>query len=592
MKDSRWQLLRPVAARHRRELHSIAAWSLLGALPVLLSGRLVAHAVDHGFLADDAVTGFLTLGGYGAALAVGSFAAWRAMAPMAIVAEAVRDHLVRTTVSGGLRRAVAGGVSAGGESVTALTSQTENARQILAALLMSAPSTGLTAAAALVGVVSLAPVSGLLALLPALTVGVVVVRLSRSWRLRYSASLAADEHMTEQIAQRVQGLRDVVACGATRRAREDTDHAVDAQADAAAAVARASGARVGAVALGARLPLIALLVTAPWLSAQGALTPGELVGAVTYLVSSLEPALRSLVQSVGNLALELGTVLARLTEYHREPKPGRVAESAPGTGTDGRCRRRPAAPEPVPPDIELTLRAVTFRRGEGTDPPVLDRVCVTLPAGGHLAVVGPSGAGKSTLADLVCGLERPESGQVLLGGVPLPDLDPAWLRRSIALVPQEAYVFAGTVRDNLGYLAPEADDDRLDRAIEALDITALLAELGGYDGELRRPDLLSPAQRQLLTLARVYLSPARIVILDEATCHLGIAAEQRVERAFAQRGGTLVVIAHRMPSAARAQQVLVVDAGTVHSGTHRELLRTCATYADLVGHWGETGAPP
>ncbi|GAA2972912.1 ABC transporter ATP-binding protein [Streptomyces enissocaesilis] len=565
-----WRMLSPVAERHRREMYALTAWSLLGVLPVLLSGRLMAFALDHGFLADSATTGFATLGCYGAALVVGAFAKRCAMVPMATVTEAARDHLVRTTVAAGLRRAVDEGGAPGVEGVSKITSQVENVRQILAALLMSATSTGLAAAAALVGVVSLAPVVGLLALVPTLAAGAVVVRLSRVWRVRYATSLAAEERMTEQIGRTLGGLRDVVACGALERARNGADGVVDAHAHAVSSVAQVSGARMAAVALGARLPLVALLVTAPWLLARDALTPGELVGAATYLVSSLEPALRSAVQSVGNLALELGTILGSLAAHSRGSAAD-LAHDVPQPAPDDRC-------------FGLSLHAATFRYGNGGSP-VLDQVNLTIPEGEHLAVVGPSGTGKSTLANIVCGLEQPQTGEARLSGVPLSELDRTWLRRSLALVPQEAYVFAGTVRENLRYLAPEADDTRLDRAVAALGITELIKECGGYDGDLARPDLLSSGQRQLLALARVYLSPARVVILDEATCHLDPAAEERVELAFARRGGTLVVIAHRMSSAARARRVLVMAGGAVHTDTHRELLRTSPVYAELVGYW-------
>jgi ATP-binding cassette subfamily C protein len=152
------------------------------------------------------------------------------------------------------------------------------------------------------------------------------------------------------------------------------------------------------------------------------------------------------------------------------------------------------------------------------------------------------------------------------------------------LIPQQAYVFRGTVDENLRYLHPSATPVAVGRAVRALGMEALVARLGGLDAPLD-PGELSAGGRQLISLARAYLSPARLMVLDEATCHLDPAAEAAVERAFAQRGGTLVVIAHRITSAQRAERILLVDGTEVTTGTHADLLDGSPLYRDLVGHW-------
>lgn len=206
--------------------------------------------------------------------------------------------------------------------------------------------------------------------------------------------------------------------------------------------------------------------------------------------------------------------------------------------------------------------------------------------------MGPSGAGKSTLASLLAGLDRPGAGEVRIGGRPVEELDRAWLRRTIALVPQEAYVFAGTVRENLSYLRPEPrpGDGELASVITLFGLDELVARSGGTDGVIGRPDALSQGERQLLVLARVYLSTAPVVILDEATCHLDPVAEARAEQAFIARPGTLVVIAHRISSVLRAPRVLVVESGTVADGSHQNLLERSPLYADLVGNGSNSSA--
>jgi ATP-binding cassette subfamily C protein len=211
-----------------------------------------------------------------------------------------------------------------------------------------------------------------------------------------------------------------------------------------------------------------------------------------------------------------------------------------------------------------------------------------VPDGAHLAVVGPSGVGKSTLANLVSGTLEPESGELYIGGVALRDLDVQTRARRRVLIPQETYVFAGTLRENLAYLNDEVSVAELDRAIELLGMSPLVERLGGYEVELE-PAALSAGERQLVTLARAYLSPASLVILDEATCHLDPRSEACVEAAFARRPGTLIVIAHRISSALRAQQVLLLDGRQALLGTHDGLLTGSQLYRDLVGHW-ESGS--
>jgi ATP-binding cassette subfamily C protein len=229
------------------------------------------------------------------------------------------------------------------------------------------------------------------------------------------------------------------------------------------------------------------------------------------------------------------------------------------------------------------LRGVSFGYGPHAEP-VLRGLDLDIADGQHVAIVGPSGIGKSTLAGLIAGLLRPTAGQVRLGGRPVSDMAAADLPSYRVLIPQEAYVFAGPVGENLSYLAPGASPAQLDVAVEVVGLRALVTRLGGYQAELS-PDRLSAGERQLIALARAYLSPARLAILDEATCHLDPAAAARAENAFAARPGALIVIAHRISSALRADRVLVLDGASARIGDHVTLLATSPLYRDLVGHW-------
>jgi ATP-binding cassette subfamily C protein len=231
----------------------------------------------------------------------------------------------------------------------------------------------------------------------------------------------------------------------------------------------------------------------------------------------------------------------------------------------------------------VRLRKVGFAYGPHAEP-VLRNLSLTVIPGEHLAVVGPSGIGKSTLVNLVCGMLRPDSGTVLVAGAEPDALDPQTRARLRVLIPQEAFVFSGTLEENLRYLRPDATPEMVEWACYAVGLTPLRERLGGLDAPVD-PAALSAGERQLIALTRAYLSSAPLAVLDEATCHLDPQAEMVAEQAFAARGGTLIVVAHRISSALRADRVLVLDGTSVMIGTHDQLMVGSALYRDLVGHW-------
>ncbi|MFI1364225.1 ABC transporter ATP-binding protein [Streptomyces griseochromogenes] len=564
------RLIGPVLRSHRGHLGALAAWSVVETVPVLLSGTIVGAALDRGFLAGRPGLGLLLLLGYGGCLVLGTFGTRQAMPHAAAVVESLRDALTRHVVRAGLCRAVYGdgaapGPSADVSAVTRATRQVETVRQLAGGLLLTLRTVAFGVVAALVGLFALDPVIAAVTGGSVLVAGALMTRLTPLLRRRHVALLEAQEELARRAGPHLSGIRDVATCGAWETATRTVGGCVDAEAAALLAEARAGTGRIAVIAAGARLPFAVVLLCSAWLVRSGLLTPGALIGAMVYLLQGIEPALRALVQTVGTMGLQLSVTLRRTAAF-ADVVPPRPGGTAPVTGSD------------------VALTDVSFAYGPHAEP-VLSRVTLRVPDGSHLAVVGPSGVGKSTLALLIGGIEHPAGGTVTLGGTPVGLLDTAELRRHVAVVPQQSYIFAGTLRENLTMLSPHATDTELEAAISLLGLEGTVRRLGGYGARISGSAPLSQGERQLITLVRVYVSRARIVILDEATCHLEPAAEKRAEEAFAARPGTLIVVAHRLSSALRARRIAVVASGRLTVGTHAELLDRAPEYAALIGHW-------
>ncbi|MEU4823255.1 ABC transporter ATP-binding protein [Actinomadura sp. NPDC023710] len=547
-------------------MRRLFAWSVVESLPMFASGLLLARAVDHGFLAGRTLTGLGWLAVLAALYAIGAVATGRVYPWLAATVEPLRDSLVTEVVAAALRRMADRTPDAAGAGVSQVTEQAEAVRALVGTSLRNVRQLVSAGAAALVGLALLSPPLALvIALSVALALGVYAAFVRLQIR-RYRAVIRQAERIGEAAATVVHGVRDVAACAAEDRAAATVGEVVDTQAEALRAYARTRWVRLPVLALGVHLPLLALLLLAPYLTAHHGLTAGQVAGGAGYLVTGLQPGITVLVDAGGTLLLSLAVVLGRLAEVCTTPEappPGTATAESSGIEADH----------------------ITFAYSPHAAP-VIEDLSLHVPEGTHLAVVGPSGTGKSTLANLLTGLLEPQKGKITLGKAPLPHLDPAHLRSTITLIPQESYVFAGTLRDNLAYLNPEATEPDLDEAAAAVGLLELVQRLGGYETDIPPGGGdLSQGERQLITLARAYLSPAAVIVLDEATSHLDPATEAHAEQALATRGGTLIVIAHRITSAERAHQVLLLDGPVPLLGTHETLQTRSRTYADLVGHW-------
>ncbi|MFF4990001.1 ATP-binding cassette domain-containing protein [Streptosporangium saharense] len=549
--------VRGALLREPRLLLRLCAWSVAETAPALLVGLAVARAIDDGFAAGRVWTGFAWLAVLGGAWLVAAVGARQVVLTVGAIVEPFREDLLGHVVGGALRRSAATGNGPGTAAVARANLQVELARDALASVITVVRSFAFTVVSVTLGLGALAP-EVLVLVLPPFVAGLCLFLVSLpALARRQREFILTDERTAESLADMAGALRDITACRAERRVADDLGRQVRLQERAGRALAGVTALRTASLAVGGWLPVLLILVGTPWLVRGGA-GAGVILGALVYVTQSLAPALGNLVQGLGMSGVKLRVSLERVLRHGAPPLPA--------------VERR------TPQDAGVRLRGVRFAYGPHAEP-VISGLDLSIGDGDHVAVVGPSGIGKSTLAALVTGVLTPDAGEVLVGGVPAELLDPA----SRVLIPQEAYVFRGTLLENLTYLA-EAPAEAVEEAVAAVGLTALVTRLGGCSAEVD-PGLLSPGERQLVALARAYLSPARLVILDEATCHLDPAAEAVAEEAFARRGGTLLVVAHRLTSARRAGRILVMDGTDVRLGTHDELLTSCPPYAELAGHW-------
>jgi len=339
--------------------------------------------------------------------------------------------------------------------------------------------------------------------------------------------------------------------------------------------ARISGAYgAGAESIGVLGQALILLVGAGMVS-RGSLTVGELTAFLLYLTAVFAP-------------------ITQLVALHSTYQQGKAAV----TKLADLFAMSPSVPEKeeaieLPPIRgEIRLEDMTF--GYNPDIVVLKDVDLTIRPGETFALVGPTGAGKSTVAKLVTRFYDPQAGRVTVDGFDLRDVTLDSLRRQLGVVPQEPFLFAGSIRENISFARPDATDEEVEAACAAVGITDVVARLPkGLDTPCHeRGVTLSSGERQLLALARAFLAQPRVLILDEATSALDLATESMVERALdvVLEGRTAILIAHRLNTAMRADRIGVVEDGHLAEvGSHDELVALGGRYAAMHELWVEHG---
>ena len=225
---------------------------------------------------------------------------------------------------------------------------------------------------------------------------------------------------------------------------------------------------------------------------------------------------------------------------------------------------------------------------------VLKDVNLIIQSGEVVALVGPTGAGKSTIAKLISRFYDPDKGKILIDGYDLRDVQLESLRKQIAVVPQEPFLFNGSIKENVIFARPDANEKDIEKACDAVGLTDLISRLpNGVDSAIHeRGASLSAGERQLLALARAFLCQPRLLILDEATSNLDLLSESSIEKALDNllEDRTSIIVAHRIATAMRADRIAVVDNGSIlEIGTHEELVQLNGKYATMYETWAQQG---
>ena len=304
---------------------------------------------------------------------------------------------------------------------------------------------------------------------------------------------------------------------------------------------------------------------------DGNMTVGTLFAFVGYLSNFFDPVQQ--LSQLYNTFLSAVAALDKITEVlDEEPE----------------VLDRPGASELPRIDGHVRFDEVRFGYGKGIE--VLHGVSLDVPAGTTVALVGHTGAGKSTIAKLLARFYEPREGRITIDGHDLNDVTQTSLRRQLGVVPQEGFLFAGTVRDNIAFGKPDASEQEIVRAAQTVGAHDFVVQLeDGYETNLQeRGTRLSNGQRQLVALARALLADPRILILDEATSAVDIGTERRIERALRLllAGRTAFIIAHRLSTIRNADLIVVLEHGQiVEQGSHDELLARRGLYTSLYGDW-------
>ena len=384
----------------------------------------------------------------------------------------------------------------------------------------------------------------------------------------------ASARLIVQFVETMTGIRAVKAFRKEKRNEAEFGDLVEDYRDVNSKVIQLFGIFDPGLVLIGNVALAVVLVAGGLRVAAGSLAIGALLAALLYTRQFFAPA-----QDMAMFYNSYQSAAAALEKI------------------SGVLEEKPGVPDPTSPvDLWTASGAVNFDGVEFAykkDRVILPEFDLKIPAGQTIALVGSTGAGKSTLAKLMARFYDPSSGRVTLDGIDLRDLHPKDLRRAIVMVTQEAYLFSGSVAENIALGKPDATRDEIVHAAKAVGAHEFIESLpGGYDTDVnKRGGRVSAGQRQLLSFARAFLADPVVLILDEATASLDIPSERLVQEGLTTllADRTAIIIAHRLSTVAIADRVLVMEHGRiVEDGTPRDLIAGTGRFAQLHAAWRES----
>jgi ATP-binding cassette subfamily B protein len=561
------ELVRPVQG-----LYLLAAAAVILSTLITLAGpALVGYAVDHGIAKHDQRP--LDV----AALAILGLAAVK---PLVVRAQTLLAATASERFLNRLRRGAFDKLQAlplgffekerTGVLVSRLTSDVQALDEFLREALVEVVGSGLQIVLTVAVLVILSPT------LAAVSLVALPVLIASSWAFHHSAGRAYHairDRVAETLTALQEGLSGVRVVQAFRRERRTMEAYKPRSRAQIGAWRRASFVNIRLftmIPLAQTVALVAVLLVASSMYRHGSISQGTIAAYVLYLVQLFDP-------------------IARFSEWLGEFRQG-LAALGKVVGllqSENAVAERAGAVE-LPADGALELRDVTFGYGGGE--PVVKGVSFRLEAGEHVALVGVTGAGKSTLAKLLTRQYDPQQGSIALGGVDLRDAALRSLRSRIVMLPQEGHLFSGSIADNVRLADPKAPDAAVRHALEQIGARPRFEALpdGIHTDVQTRGVRLSAGERQLVGIARVALADPAVIVLDEATSSLDPATEAAVEQALAAvvEGRTVIIIAHRLSTAERADRVVVMDGGrVVEVASHDELVAQGERYARLWASW-------